>query len=753
MLRRYNPNKELKKIQGKGIYNRNFKLMIIGSVFALTALIAASFALWSFASEQNVAFNGKATKMLTIDLSAGNNASVGLFSAKILKDNVVRTEIPDFTKGYPLTSDTSSSGLYAMEDNDGTSYYFRGKIDNNYVNFANNTWRIIRINGDGTIRIMLDTNIGTSPFYTNPPTDAGYTYNNTNNCTKENPCISDYTGTSFIKSNGMGENSAVKNYLESWYIKNLATYNDKIALGTFWNDTSIESSMSNYDLDNYAALTRLNKGLPLLKTIDPTDLNSTNTHNYGGVYKLKIGLITADELVLGGLSPLERKNEATSNNYLYKSSGNADFWTMTPIDSTAEIDRIYRGLNGYLMQSGMATDSKLVYPVINLKPDVSVSGSGTIDNPYVVSNTYTTSNIKVSVKYNTDTRIKIYPKSGYALNIMDCNDEEGVFQNIKYDRETNEIIMNAQSDLTCMLDYKPNLKSTILANNSVVTTKPDFLLGSPNVGEKNIENVKGFLSAPDNDGTSYYFRGAVTNNNVTFAGKKWKIVRINGDGSVRIVLTDTSNLSSAFDLNYNTGYTYNNTTACTKLSPCISDFNGSTFQKSGGMGIDSTAKTNLETWYKNNLTSYDDRIALTTYCNDTSNKGSYSYSGESRMFAGTPSLVCPNPTDSSGNSQNVGGIYKLKIGLLTTDEYNMAGAGVYYSDYAGSSFYLYGVWGLSMTPRDSGRMQGLDVYLQDTTYSYDSAATMQPVINLIPGVDFSVNSGTAGTSSNPYVIK
>ena len=65
MLRRYNPNKELKKIQGKGIYNRNFKLMIIGSVFALTALIAASFALWSFASEQNVAFNGKATKMLT----------------------------------------------------------------------------------------------------------------------------------------------------------------------------------------------------------------------------------------------------------------------------------------------------------------------------------------------------------------------------------------------------------------------------------------------------------------------------------------------------------------------------------------------------------------------------------------------------------------------------------------------------------------------------------------------------------------
>ena len=82
----------------------------------------------------------------------------------------------------------SNSGLYMAEDDYGKSYYFRGKIDNNYVSFAGFIWRIIRINGDGSIRMIYSgtstsdtgakTSIGTSAFNTDPYDMAylGYKY-------------------------------------------------------------------------------------------------------------------------------------------------------------------------------------------------------------------------------------------------------------------------------------------------------------------------------------------------------------------------------------------------------------------------------------------------------------------------------------------------------------------------------------------------------------------------------------------------
>ena len=64
-----------------------------------------------------------------------------------------------------------------MNDADGTSYYYRGSVRNNYVQFAGFYWRIIRINGDGSIRLLYagttkdatgtNAQIGTSAFNTN----------------------------------------------------------------------------------------------------------------------------------------------------------------------------------------------------------------------------------------------------------------------------------------------------------------------------------------------------------------------------------------------------------------------------------------------------------------------------------------------------------------------------------------------------------------------------------------------------------
>ena len=91
---------------------------------------------------------------------------------------------PDFTKIA-----TTDEGLYMVEDDEGESYYYRGAVKNNYVSFAGFIWRIIRRNGDGSIRLIYsgkstsDTGdavtIGTSVFNDKywDPTYVGYKYN------------------------------------------------------------------------------------------------------------------------------------------------------------------------------------------------------------------------------------------------------------------------------------------------------------------------------------------------------------------------------------------------------------------------------------------------------------------------------------------------------------------------------------------------------------------------------------------------
>ena len=94
-------------------------------------------------------------------------------------------------KGTPDFSQvaTTDEGLYMAEDDEGESYYYRGAVKNNYVSFAGFIWRIIRRNGDGSVRMIYsgkstaDTGdavtIGNSQFNRKywDPTYVGYKYN------------------------------------------------------------------------------------------------------------------------------------------------------------------------------------------------------------------------------------------------------------------------------------------------------------------------------------------------------------------------------------------------------------------------------------------------------------------------------------------------------------------------------------------------------------------------------------------------
>lgn len=100
------------------------------------------------------------------------------------KSNIKAKGTPDFTQVA-----TTDEGLYMAEDDEGESYYYRGAVKNNYVSFAGFIWRIIRRNGDGSIRMIYsgkstsdtgdDTMIGYSTFNDKywDSTYVGYKYN------------------------------------------------------------------------------------------------------------------------------------------------------------------------------------------------------------------------------------------------------------------------------------------------------------------------------------------------------------------------------------------------------------------------------------------------------------------------------------------------------------------------------------------------------------------------------------------------
>ncbi len=111
-------------------------------------------------------------------------------------------------KGY----DNSGTGMYASTDNSGDTFYYRGAVGGNYVKFGGYYWRIIRINGDGSIRMIYDgktphengesssdRQVGTSAFnsYWADNGYVGYMYGDTsNNQVTESTKTFDYTGLS-----------------------------------------------------------------------------------------------------------------------------------------------------------------------------------------------------------------------------------------------------------------------------------------------------------------------------------------------------------------------------------------------------------------------------------------------------------------------------------------------------------------------------------------------------------------------------
>ena len=329
----------------------------------------------------------------------------------------------------------------------------------------------------------------------------------------------------------------------------------------------------------------------------------------------------------------------------------------------------------------------------------------------------------------------------------------------------------------------PTFAETILANNEVKTP-----LTTPGASISAADEAL-LASAEDDYGTSYYFRGAVKNNYVEFANKCWRIVRIVGDGSVKLILHNdntagatnpcdsvNNNTSAAFarwheayyTSGFNADYNANAYVGFMFGTVCASDY-----ATEHANTNKSKILTSLETWYNNNLNAYESVIDDNVWCNDKTNVTDITYNPWSHGGNATGLGYCTNKTyygatqrleSTSGSAGGTGPSLKCngelskinsKVGLITADELAFAGYAFIISN---TTTYLQenatDTWWWSLSPNAfAGSLafvwcvNSSDGFIENRSVSEDFG--VRPSISLVSST--TIFSGT-GTSEDPYVV-
>ena len=331
----------------------------------------------------------------------------------------------------------------------------------------------------------------------------------------------------------------------------------------------------------------------------------------------------------------------------------------------------------------------------------------------------------------------VKPSSGNVVNITELKNWSG----FKVDENTSLIVLDALSEgevgngkTTCTLSQKgtnyeqvennreKRLSNLILKHNTVITAKPTLTTSSNNTSD-----ASGlYVSTDTNSGNpTYYFRGDVENNYVIFAGKTWRIIRINEDGTVRLIISDRVGVEYKFN-SINKNYTnmyYSNS---------------------------DTAKPTVDSWYQTNIVdkNYDSYVSTAIFCEQAKVKGSVTWTGGSATMDVYNTYISNFKCMSDSNNK---GVLSSKVGLITYDEVIHAGG---YYGMNNTSYYLYknyNLWTMSPAGFDSSYSYEWRIYANGNLYArYVNAVTyFAPVISLKNDI---LATGT-GTSADPYVVK
>ncbi len=326
---------------------------------------------------------------------------------------------------------TNENGLYETEDDDGKSYIFRGTVDNNWVKFGQTSkgqdmwWRIIRINGDGTIRLIYagEGNIASNNNGKNAINGVAYNFSEAFN-TYVGYYYGLTGGTIFSQTHSNSNPSNIASQTENWF-KDDTNLNEDTQLNHidenagFCNNRQISevakkwwSGEGTANRGNGAIATAY-KGfyntfitsVGWMSELNYVDLKCSSSDDYENnadyqrdyytwkehatrgnkVLNYPVGQITVDELILAG--GFGGKN----NDGFWLNSGTL-YWTMTPqyfSGTNAYVFYVYE--NGFINNAGVSGNSPGVRPVINLKADTQFEPSnnsgdwGTKGNPYIVT--------------------------------------------------------------------------------------------------------------------------------------------------------------------------------------------------------------------------------------------------------------------------------------------------------------------------------------------------------------------------------
>ena len=372
-------------------------------------------------SIEGKAFTGK-IYVTNHSCSTSEPAYITLLNAYGGKDSI--TELPD--SAFANVTTANDKGMYKKADDLGTSYYYRGAVDNNWVKFGKEGtkdiyWRIIRINGDGSIRMIYsgttkpseNTSVtGSNGVYmtgtgTQITVDSANTFKFNSSSNK-----AEYVGYQYIEGqqHGYGEcngssasctvngntlyNSIIKQQIDKWYAGTTLKDNSLVSQDQiFCNDRSattsdsgtpgeISGSMSTSTTYYYGAYVRLvtNKS-PQLKCPTASDKFTSRKSSIGNkALTYPVGLITADEVAMAG----GVYGSINSSYYLYTSSF---YWSGSPYDFFSDYSSAgeFSVSNGGDIGAGSVNITYGVRPVVSLSSKVKLSGNGTYSKPYTVS--------------------------------------------------------------------------------------------------------------------------------------------------------------------------------------------------------------------------------------------------------------------------------------------------------------------------------------------------------------------------------
>ena len=287
--------------------------------------------------------------------------------------------------------------LSVTQDDLGASYYYRGAVEDNYLEFNNMCWRIVRIEGDGAIKITLaaqkkcseitssDTGtafIGTGHYGYNQ----GKVTNSLGQQSTSDKYVADYL------TSPTNNATSMKYKLDEWYNTNLKSVegklkkdtwclgNTKDAYDTSTNallTSSVNDLMYNSKSFNYDTLRRLNGISDKYATLRCDGKNYESHESY-------IGALTVDEVVFAG----GKVYITYQNYYLTDNATSSWWWTLSPARFDADMgndDAFLVGESGLVGYGSVDFDESSLRPAVSLASSTVITGgNGTIGSPYIV---------------------------------------------------------------------------------------------------------------------------------------------------------------------------------------------------------------------------------------------------------------------------------------------------------------------------------------------------------------------------------